>query len=128
MATLLYDGDCGFCTTSAAFIDRWIPTTAHVIAYQHTDLAPLGVTAAQAQEKLQWVADDGTVSSGHAAVGRLLVNAGGLWSLPGRIVLVPPFSWLGAVGYRLIAKNRHRLPGGTPACGFPAPDRSAARR
>lgn len=123
MAPLIYDGDCGFCTPSAALVERRIPTTATVIAYQYADLAAVGVTAAQARENLQWVADDATVSSGHAAVGRLRIDAGGPWSVPGRMVVTPPFSWLAAVGYRLLAANRHRLPGGTPACALPANDR-----
>jgi predicted DCC family thiol-disulfide oxidoreductase YuxK len=126
MATLLYDGDCGFCTTSAAFIERRIPTRATVIAYQYADLATLGVTEEQAAEELQWVADDGTVSAGHAAIARLLTDAGGLWSVPGRIMLVPPLSWLAAVAYRLTAANRHRLPGGTAACALPPRDRPGA--
>lgn len=95
MATLLYDGECGFCTASAAFIERRIPTTA-------------------------------TVSAGHAAIARLLIDAGGRWSIPGRIMLVPPFSWLAAAGYRLTAANRHRLPGGTAECALAPGNRPGA--
>jgi predicted DCC family thiol-disulfide oxidoreductase YuxK len=126
MATLLYDGECGFCTASAAFIERRIPTTATVIAYQYADLGALGVTSTQARQKLQWVADDATVSAGHAAIARLLIDAGGRWSIPGRIMLVPPFSWLAAAGYRLTAANRHRLPGGTAECALAPGNRPGA--
>ena len=42
----LYDGDCSFCTTCANFIERRIPTNARVQAWQHADLAALGVTQA----------------------------------------------------------------------------------
>ena len=30
----------------------------------------------------------------------------------------PPLRWLAPYLYRLIARNRHRLPGGTPACAI----------
>ena len=44
-------------------------------------------------------------------------SAGGIWKLVGRVLLLPGIS-LGArrSAYRLVADNRYRLPGGTPAC------------
>jgi predicted DCC family thiol-disulfide oxidoreductase YuxK len=39
-----------------------------------------------------------------------------IWRIAGRILLLPGISWMAAHTYRLIATNRHRLPGGTPAC------------
>lgn len=126
MTTLVYDGDCGFCTTSVRFLHRHIRTSATVVAWQDCDLATLGLTTAQAQDKVQWVAADGTISAGHAAVGRLLLDAGGPWRIPGRIAVTPPFCWLARGIYRLISDNRHRLPGGTPACALPADQRPGA--
>jgi hypothetical protein len=35
-------------------------------------------------------------------------------------MLLPPFSWGAAVAYRVIAANRYRLPGGSPACAVSA--------
>jgi predicted DCC family thiol-disulfide oxidoreductase YuxK len=86
-AILVYDGDCGFCTTCVGFIDRHLHTSATIAAWQHIELGPLGLTTKQVHDKLQWVAADGTVSSGHAAIGRLLVDSGGWWRIPGRIAL-----------------------------------------
>jgi predicted DCC family thiol-disulfide oxidoreductase YuxK len=34
----------------------------------------------------------------------------------GRILLSPPMRPLAAVGYRIVARYRYRLPGATPAC------------
>ncbi len=42
--------------------------------------------------------------------------AGGVWGLIGRLMLVPPVSWLAAAVYAVVARNRHRLPGATDAC------------
>jgi predicted DCC family thiol-disulfide oxidoreductase YuxK len=123
--TLVYDGDCGFCTTCVAFIHRRLPTDAHVVAWQHADLDALGVSRQQAQRKVQWV-DGGAVCGGHQAVGRLLLDAGGWWAIPGRLALTPPFSWVAALLYKVVADNRHRLPGGTPACALPPDQRPGA--
>ena len=123
---LVFDGDCGICTTLAGVASTHVrrPGDGLVIsAYQDLDLAPLGLSAAQCDEALQWVAPDGTVSSAQNAVARLLLR-GRLWQLPARLVLLMPgVNWVAGVVYRWVAANRHRLPGGTPACSMPASER-----
>ena len=112
---LVYDGDCGFCTTCARFLER-IGPDAEIVAWQLTDLAELGVTEEQAADAVQWVAADGTVRSGHQAIAAVLGTAGRIWKIVGRLIVAPGVSWLAARAYRLTADNRYRLPGGTPAC------------
>ena len=119
---LLYDGDCGFCTTSARFIERRIPTKAEIAPYQFTDLEVLGTTESRASGEVLW-AEHGRIRGGAQAVAGLLVDAGGLWRPLGLLLRVPPFRWLAAGVYHLVTVNRHRLPGGTPACALPAADR-----
>ncbi len=112
---LLYDGDCAFCTWSAGLLER-IGPEAEIVAWQLTDLAELGVTEEQATEAVQWVGADGTVRSGHEAIAETLNSAGLPWKLVGRALLLPGISWIAAKTYRLVADNRYRLPGSTPAC------------
>ena len=50
------------------------------------------------------------MSGGAVAVARLLVSNGGGWAVLGRLMQVPPVSWLAAVAYRLVAKYRRHLP------------------
>ncbi len=123
---LVFDGDCGICTTLAGVASTHVrrPGDGLVIsAYQDLDLAPLGLSAAQCDEALQWVAPDGTVSSAQNAVARLLLR-GRLWQRPaGLVLLMPGVNWVAGVVYRWVAANRHRLPGGTPACSMPASER-----
>ena len=119
---LLYDGDCGFCTTSVRFVERRVPTNAKIAPYQFADLAALGTTESRASGELLWVAD-GRVHGGAQAVARLLIDARGLWRPLGLLLRIPPFRWLAAGVYHLVTVNRHRLPGGTPACALPAADR-----
>jgi predicted DCC family thiol-disulfide oxidoreductase YuxK len=112
---LVYDGDCAFCTNCARVLER-IGPDAEIVAWQLTDLAELGITAEQAADTVQWVQIDGTVRSGHEAIAAVLNSAGGIWKIIARILLLPGISWIAANVYRLVAANRYRLPGGTPAC------------
>jgi predicted DCC family thiol-disulfide oxidoreductase YuxK len=122
-ATLVYDGDCGFCTRSAEIARRILPEDCAVAAWQLTDLAALGVSPGRAQREVLWVSRSGVVSGGAAAIGRALMTAGFPWALLGVLLVVPPLSWAAQVVYRVVAANRYRLPGGTPACAVPPPDR-----
>ena len=112
---LVYDGDCAFCTSSARLLER-IGPAAEVVAWQQTDLAALGLTEEKAAGAVQWVEVGGTIRSGHEAIAAALGGAGGIWALAGRVLLIPAIAPIAAVAYRLIADNRDRLPGGTPAC------------
>lgn len=112
---LVFDGDCAFCTSCARLLER-IGPEAEIVAWQLADLDELGITPAQAAEAVRWVGADGTVSAGHEALAAALGTAGRLWRLVGQAMLLPGISRLAAAGYRVVARNRHRLPGGTPAC------------
>jgi predicted DCC family thiol-disulfide oxidoreductase YuxK len=112
---LVYDGDCAFCTSSVRLLEK-IGPRAEMLAWQLTDLDALGLSEEEASAAVQWVEIDGTVRSGHEAVAAALDSAAGPWALAGRAFLSPGIAPIAAGAYRLIAANRHRLPGGTPAC------------
>ncbi len=120
---LVFDGDCGFCTTCARWVEeRFQVGTARVIAWQSLGAegcSALGVETDQLRASVWWV-ERGSIGcrwAGHRAVGHALMATTnpGLRML-GRTILVPPFSWMAAAVYPLVARFRHRLPGGTPAC------------
>jgi predicted DCC family thiol-disulfide oxidoreductase YuxK len=112
---LVYDGDCAFCTTCARILER-IGPDGEIVAWQLTDLAELGITEEQAADAVQWVQVDGAVRSGHEAIAATLSTVGPVWRVAGRLLLLPGISWMAAKAYRLVADNRYRLPGSTPAC------------
>jgi predicted DCC family thiol-disulfide oxidoreductase YuxK len=125
--TFLYDGDCAFCTTCAGFIERRIPTTARVVPWQFSDLDALGVTQAEAEEAVIWVAPDGPTAAGPVAIARLLVDARSYWRPLGWVLGLAPVRWVAWPVYRLISRNRHRMPGGTAACSLPQAERDRQR-
>jgi predicted DCC family thiol-disulfide oxidoreductase YuxK len=124
---LIYDGDCGFCTTSARWVEERLPLGYPVVAWQSVpDLADLGLTERQVQTAAWWIDVDGTPHRGARAIARALIAMKGRWSLVGRALLVPPVNWLADLGYALVARNRYRLPGATDACRVPLDAPAAA--
>jgi predicted DCC family thiol-disulfide oxidoreductase YuxK len=112
---LLYDGDCEFCRRCVRVLET-IGPNAEIVAWQSTDVAKLRITEEQATDAVQWVQIDGTVRSGHEAIAETLNTAGRIGKIIGHMILLPGISWMAAKVYRLVADNRNRLPGSTPAC------------
>jgi alpha-1,6-mannosyltransferase len=123
---LLYDGDCGFCTSSARLIERWVDPPAALVPWQFADLSSLGTTRTRVEREVVWIGRDGRVDGGAQAVASLLLEAGRGWAVVGTLLRLPPVRWLAWLAYVVISRNRHRLPGGTPACGLPPSQRPAS--
>ncbi len=116
---LVYDGDCSFCSSSARWIAARWEGPQQALAWQHLSadqLERLGLTLDDVRCAAWWIDPAGGRSRGNVAIARALRAAHGWPSVIGHILLIPPFRWLAAGAYPLIAHWRHRLPGGTPAC------------
>jgi predicted DCC family thiol-disulfide oxidoreductase YuxK len=112
MATLLYDGDCAFCTWTATRGRRLLRADVKLVPWQRANLRALGVDKAAAARAVQWIAEPGArPRAGHRAIAAWLIASGRGWSAVGWLLQIPPVSWLAAGAYRLIAQNRHRIPG-----------------
>lgn len=118
---LVFDGDCAVCTSVARWAERHLVGRADVRPWQFLDLAPLGLTEDEVSTAMYWVDADGRTSRGHLGAGRMLQAFGGAWRPLGWLARTPPTSWLADPLYRLVAANRHRLPGATPACRLDDP-------
>ena len=127
---LVFDGDCGFCTKSAEWVSRGWHGQALAVAWQtlgEKGLAEIGLTVEQVQESAWWVDEPKMPVGGHRAIGESLRACRGWRRGSGAAIVAPPLSWIGPATYRLVARYRYRLPGGTPACRVkghapPAPD------
>jgi predicted DCC family thiol-disulfide oxidoreductase YuxK len=117
---LVFDGDCGFCTWSADWIRRRLPAGAVVAPWQLLDLAAHGLTEADVTTAAYWIDADGR-HRGADGIARALEAAGRGWRMVGRLAGRPPLVWLARGMYTVVARNRHRLPGSTPACKLPPP-------
>ncbi len=116
---LVYDGDCGFCTTSVRWLERVLPRMPRAEPWQWLALDEVGLSRDDVTHYAWLVAGEHRFR-GHAAfAGLLQLQDRWVPRFAGRLLVTPPFSWAAALGYRLIARYRHRLPGGTPACALP---------
>ncbi|MEV7967202.1 DUF393 domain-containing protein [Sphaerisporangium sp. NPDC088356] len=114
---LVYDGDCGFCQRCVDFGRRYLPVMPRVSRWQDLDLADHGLTLDEVTRSVQLLGPNGLRASGARAVALLLaVQPVAWWRVAGQIMLVPPVSWAAEAVYRVVARNRHRLPGSTGTC------------
>lgn len=115
---LIYDADCGFCTTSARWYAEKAGNASAIAPWQGVDLAAHRLTEEQASVAVQW-SNDGHTTSGASAIADALRSTTGPWRVVGRVLGTPPVSWIARALYPVIARNRHRLPGATEACRLP---------
>ena len=116
---VLFDADCGFCTASVRFMQRPL-IRADVVAepFQTHDLAARGLNSTDCAATLHVLAD-AKVYTGAAAIARVLRASRTPWPVLGVLLRVPGLSQLAELLYRIVARNRHRLPGATASCEMP---------
>jgi predicted DCC family thiol-disulfide oxidoreductase YuxK len=69
---------------------------------------------------VQWVEPGHPAKAGPEAISALLRSSNAFWKPFGWVLAFPPVRAAAWPLYRLIARNRHRMPGGTAACALPA--------
>ena len=75
--TLVYDGDCGFCTRCAEWVRRRLPQAHDVVAWQELpDLDALGLTVADVASASYWIDADGRPHRGERGVALALIEIG----------------------------------------------------
>lgn len=114
---LIFDGDCKLCSSSARAFSRMTKNRIPTAPYQRSDLSALGLNLQDCEQAVQYVSDKGT-QSGHLAISQGLIDSKTTWSLAGYVLKWPVITSIAFVVYHWVAKNRHRLPGGTPACSI----------
>lgn len=102
------------------WLQRTLENPPNAIPYQWADLESLGLSAEEAAARV-WLVTvtplGGHQYGGHLALSALLRAQPDLANrFLGNLLRTFPFSPVAAVGYALVARFRHWLPGGTPAC------------
>jgi predicted DCC family thiol-disulfide oxidoreductase YuxK len=130
-ALLLYDGSCGFCARSVQFVLRH-ESRRRTLRFAALDSA-IGLEvrarhpAIEGVDSVVWV-EPSDASGGServlvrsAAVLRVLRYLGGVWRGLAGLATIVPRSFADWV-YDFIARHRHQLTRGGPACLIPTPD------
>ncbi len=118
LPVLVFDGDCGFCTTVARHFEKRSFTPLTIAAWQLTDLGALGLTEAQASGQVYLVTERGAFGGAECFAELMRIQGDPFHRFVAWGMRLPGIRKLFAWGYRRVAANRHRLPGGTPACAM----------
>lgn len=115
---LHYDPDCGFCTLAAQRLSAW-----------GAEVVPLADESCQidherAQREVPFVSRHGSVTYGAEAIAQALLTCRRPWSWAGRVLSWSAVQLIARPVYSAVARNRHRLPGGTAACDLSSRPRS----
>lgn len=113
-AFLIYDGDCAFCQKSADWGTKRLGFFPALVPSKSVHPASYGLSATDVASRI-WLIDGNERFGGHKAAAWILRRQPKLlWRWLALLVATP----LGQLGYWLVAKNRHRLPGSTPECAI----------
>jgi hypothetical protein len=100
-------------------LTRILPSFPPSSPWQWLDLDDYGLSADDVT-RYAWYLTERSQFGGHLAFTALLKSQPEFgWRFLGNLIETPPISWFAAAAYRLIARYRHLLPGGTPACALP---------
>jgi predicted DCC family thiol-disulfide oxidoreductase YuxK len=117
--TLIFDGDCSFCTTAANLIVSRSKTRIIATPWQFTELSQYGLTKEQVSDQV-YLAIEEKNFGGHEAFAMVFMVQPNLFlRFLGKVMISKYLRWFTKPAYRLVAKYRHKLPGGTPACKLP---------
>jgi predicted DCC family thiol-disulfide oxidoreductase YuxK len=105
--TLVYDGECDFCTRLARWVERRDRGGISVRPNQEAGLVEsLGLTRAEVDRAAWAVEAGGGKFEGAAAINRVLAELGGGWAALGALYRVAPVRRLEDAYYARVARRR----------------------
>lgn len=115
--SIIYDGNCRFCTAGAARLARSFRGNVDLVDYQQPSaLARFPSVTFEACERAMHLVDPrGRVYRGAEAVARAIAERGVLWKWA-LIYSVPGVRQLAEWMYALVARNRYRIAGRSDPC------------
>lgn len=119
-ALLVTDGDCGFCQNSAEFLAKYFAGDWRNQPSQNIDYKTLGLTEQDVLDRVWFVQFDGDSIrkwGGAQAVAKLLLFQSKFWIKPLAVLaFAPVFKQIADLLYKIISRNRGKLPGASAAC------------
>lgn len=119
-ALLITDGECGFCQNSAELLARYFAGDWLNQPSQNVDYKKYGLTEQDVLDRVWFIQFDGDSIrkwGGAQAVAKLLLSQPKFWIKPIAVLaFVPVFRQMADLLYKIISKNRGKLPGASAAC------------
>jgi predicted DCC family thiol-disulfide oxidoreductase YuxK len=117
---LIFDGDCAFCSSSARLLKKLTKNRIAIEPFQFLPLADYDLNQELTSKAVYYVTKtDNFVAA--RAIARALIDSRTPWALVGFLLNLPVIVSFAELVYYWVAKNRHRLPGGTPECALRLP-------
>lgn len=111
----IFDGDCAFCSSSMRVLRRMTRSRINSQPFQTLSFENLGTSRELAELSVLYL-KRGFVYRGARAIAEFLIDSKTPWLIAGWFIKTPVILSFAELAYDLVAKNRHRLPGGTPEC------------
>lgn len=115
---MIFDGDCAFCSSSARVLQKLTKSRVAIEPYQFLNLSEYGLTEELTAKAVYFVSTKTYVAN--RAIAQCLIDSKTAWAFAGHLMNLPVVSSIAERVYYWVAKNRHRLPGGTPECSVRA--------
>ncbi|MEU1303869.1 thiol-disulfide oxidoreductase DCC family protein [Streptomyces shenzhenensis] len=117
---LAYDGDCGFCQTSIDRIRDLAAPTLKAMPWQFLPTESTSPHRRRLDREVLLLDGDSVLAGGADALARYVgTSPSRAYRALAVMVRLPGIRACARVIYRWVSSNRHRLPGGTPACAVP---------
>jgi predicted DCC family thiol-disulfide oxidoreductase YuxK len=113
---MIFDGDCAICSSSARVLRKMTKDRIAIEPYQFLKLSDYGLTESDTSKAVYYISDKTYVAN--RAIAQFLIDSKTIWGLAGRLINLPGMNRIAHRVYYWIARNRHRLPGGTPECSL----------
>lgn len=117
MVLLLVDGDCGFCMRAGAWLKSRTDGI-EIARLQQVDVTQYGLEPSAVAKRLHAISPD-SVRVGSAAIAEALRHGSLRLRVAAAILEAPVLRWFAHGVYAMVARFRHRLPGGTAECRLP---------
>ena len=112
----LFDGDCAFCSSSIRLMTKVVSQHPEIQPYQWIQLNKYGIKKEDCIKAVQFYKNEEKVYSGSQAFAQFLILSNYPWKIIGFLLEFPIVNWISKLLYGFVARNRYRLPGGTPEC------------
>ena len=113
---IVYDGDCAFCELWVGRLRRGLPVVPRAIPSQSADLDGLGLSADDVAHYAWLITPERHIAGGAILRELLIHQPRPHLRFLGHLLGLWPITVITDGVYRLVAKNRHRLPGSQAAC------------
>ncbi|MER6411766.1 thiol-disulfide oxidoreductase DCC family protein [Streptomyces humidus] len=117
---LAYDGDCGFCQSSVDRVRSVAAPTLEAVPWQFLPEESTAPHRARLDREVLLLRGATVLAGGPDALARWLGSSPSAgYRAVSAVLRLPGVRGCARIVYRWVSRNRHRLPGGTPACAAP---------